>query len=581
MEVGTFDVLPGLGYNLGMSALLCLLLAAPSQESQTVRYKDLGEIVDGIAAEVRKSGKSSVTWLVDNATMLKASRHGELLGGAVRRSFEGVEATHLVVAFGARPRSLLRAPADADLAAGAIEGLADGQPDDSIKNCLSAIRETAQAMSRLKGAKRHLVLFTQENGDSEDNLEATLKILERAKISFHAVTPEAVYSDPYWESALSGVTYFFDVSQLKKLSFQLKGPESAFLEFPYGWPFAQVDPAYTVPSGFGPYALNRLASRTGGKSYLYSVDRSPSGFCQRYGCQLCMGKHKACGAAFDGTKVGVTAPEIGSRPEYAKRYGKERLFLANLNVWKRLYEKKIIRGAPPLRASGTRLSEYRRKGKPEPLAFTGTEWKALRQRALAAVKEVGTAAAELLKAEERFGKKADRRVLATTDALVVHLAMLDRTFTELARFCEAMGRAGRPGPSDGFSSSALDPVPGRRVIAFTTRNYSLCHGGAPLKDVRFLGDSKPLHEALDLADRMIEKHRGTPWEVLMRRAYLTVFLPVLEQPRVGTGQVQPTPRTRAASGANTQATPGGAVRRPARPVRGGTQGGGTGTRTGR
>ncbi len=56
----------------------------------------------------------------------------------------------------------------------------------------------------------------------------------------------------------------------------------------------------------------------------------------------------------------------------------------------------------------------------------------------------------------------------------------------------------------------------------------LCHGGAPLKSMHVLGGDdgrKELVQALDFADRMIEKHAGTPWEVLVRRAALAIYVP--------------------------------------------------------
>ncbi len=56
----------------------------------------------------------------------------------------------------------------------------------------------------------------------------------------------------------------------------------------------------------------------------------------------------------------------------------------------------------------------------------------------------------------------------------------------------------------------------------------LCHGGAPLKGMKFLGGEegkKELDEVMDLATKMIEKHNGTPWETLVRRGAVCIYQP--------------------------------------------------------
>ncbi len=94
----------------------------------------------------------------------------------------------------------------------------------------------------------------------------------------------------------------------------------------------------------------------------------------------------------------------------------------------------------------------------------------------------------------------------------------------------------------------------------------------------FLGNLVGLHSALDVADQMIEKHRGRPWELLIRRASVPVFQPIFERPIAKGGQGA-TDRSRPKSGstANTTETPAA----PARPSRPATadpgQGGGTTT----
>ncbi len=572
--------------------LICsaaLLAQDPKEprESETVRYKEFAEIVEGIAGEVEKNDKALVVWLVDNAPMLKASRHGDLLADAIPRCFRKPGVSHAVVALGETPRLVQKPVEDAVRAAAAVTALANGAPDNAIKNCLLNIREAARVASGFSGGKKYVVLFTQENADNEDDVEGTIKTLKAGGIALVPIVPEAVYSDPYWESALAGTSrYSFDVEKLKKLPFKLKGPEGAFLEFPYGWPFAWIDPGYTVPSGYPPWAIDRVATLTGGRSYLYSVDRAADGFCRRYGCPLCSGSHRSCGASFEVTKLKLTQPFLGSRNEYGARYGKDKLYLAILGAWEKLAREGVFRGPPPLKGGGGALSENVRSAKARPAEFSITvgEWKAQRQDAIKRADSVEKAANGLLATAKKEEKEADRRTLATAEALAVHLKLLSQSYRQFAAFCEQMDRAGKtkkPAP-DGVAASDLEPAPGDRLLTWYWQSYFLCHGGAPLKEIKFLGDLKGLHEALDLADQAIEKHRGTPWEVLIRRASIpafTVWYETKEQ-RDARAATPDRPKARSTSGQAQNETPGSGVGRPARPVRGDEGRAGPGTSTG-
>ncbi len=64
--------------------------------------------------------------------------------------------------------------------------------------------------------------------------------------------------------------------------------------------------------------------------------------------------------------------------------------------------------------------------------------------------------------------------------------------------------------------------------SWSYRNIYLCHGGAALKSLKILGGDegkKALGEVLDFADKAIEKHAGTAWEVLVRRGAIALFAP--------------------------------------------------------
>ena len=108
---------------------LLLLSAAPQQEtreSETIRYREFGEIIAEIAkaAEASPGDKALVVWLIDNSSMLKSTKHDELFSDAIARNFKKGKVWHAVVAFAEKPRLVLKSTDDPAKVAAAIEGLA-------------------------------------------------------------------------------------------------------------------------------------------------------------------------------------------------------------------------------------------------------------------------------------------------------------------------------------------------------------------------------------------------------------------------------------------------------------------------
>jgi hypothetical protein len=574
-----------------LTSLVPLLLLAQDPKDkegrslETIRYREFPEILEEIARDAESSEKSLVVWLIDNAPMLKSSKHGELLSENILRCFKKPGVSHAVVSLSETAKVLLKPTEDPSRAASAISQLAAAPPDNAVKNCLQNVRDAAKLAASFSCPKKYIVLFTQDNADNEDDVEATAKVLKASGASFIPIVPEAIASDSYWEAALAGVSYVpGGVDKFRKLSFKLKGPEGAFIEFPYGFPFSFMNPAETVPSGFAPWGIARLAAHSGGKVFLYSVDRSLMNFCRRYSCLVCGGEHKSCGAEYIVTKLKIVEPPLLSRSDYMSRYGKNRLVAATFGTWDHLYREGILQGMPALKPGGAGLVENVRSDKdPRPVGLQLTvDWKTVHQEALKNADTVEKATVELLETEKRYEKEKelDFRAIGTADAFLVYLKLLSQSYRQLALFCEEVDKASRAKrPADPVAAPEFSSPEGDKVIGWYWRNYPLCHGGAPLKEIKFLGDPKALHSSLDFADRMIEKEAGTPWELLIRRASLPAFIPLFEQKRGTGGAVGQPPRPTAKS-TSTQATtetPGS----PQRPSRGGPvdsgQGGGTAT----
>ncbi len=566
--------------------LFCFALPLSAQESRegsVDRNKDLPQIVKEISAEVERTKaegeKVLVVWLIDNVTAFRASGQGKLLSDSMAASFSS-DVYHSLFALGDPTEGLIAPTRDHSKIARGLEVLAKRPPDNRIKNCLLGVRVAAKSAARFRG-KRFLVLHTPANGDNEEQLEETLKFLRKLRIRFYSVAGEAVYSDPYWKSVLGRISYFTtDTEKYRNLKFQLAGQESAYIEFPYGWPLHMIDPSYTVPSGFGYYALSRLATRTGGKYYVYHPGAAASSsFCQRYGCQVCSGRHAQCGAVFQSTKLDLVAPDLRSRDRVRQEYGRENLAIAVHRAWVRLQKKGILRGSSQLRLSGKRFREEKSRNEGASTGMiSGSGWKSRRQEALRKITEVDKVLLEFLPVLEKFGPESALRVRATADAFHVHLLMLRFNFRQLALFSEEMARImRRPAPSSPeFGSPVLEQYAGKRVIGYSYRNFFLCHGGKALRGVRFLGGpevEKEKQHLIDVAMQVIDRHRSTPWEILARRAGFVILLPTVQ---AGTANQKNRPKPKSSgSGDNATATPN--PNRPNRPNAGGGGSGGTAT----
>jgi hypothetical protein len=555
---------------LASALLLGLQDKGKDRELDTVRYRDFSDLVAEIARDAESADKAHVVWLVDNASMLKASKHGELLAEAIERSFKKAGVGHSVAVLGETPRVALKT-GDAGKAAAAVLSLANGAPDDAVKNLLGAVRDAAKLAPAGSGLKKFLVVFTQDNADNEDDVEATAKVLKAAGVALVPVVREAVYSDAYWDKVFSGRIYFPSggADRYQKLPFKLKGADGAFVEQPYGFPFDWMDPQGSVPSGFAPWAVSRLAQVSGGKVFLYSTDRSSTTFCSRWACPFCAGDHKACDPEFDVTKLKLAEPSWLSRAEVGARIGKDRLAGLVISTWERLWREGVLEAPPTLRPNGSEAPRTEKDPRPTGLQRGGAEWKLVHAQALKAAASADKGSDDLLDAVKKGEKTADRRSLASAEAFAVQLALLSQSFRQLALFCEGMEKAGRvkKAASDGVSSSEFEAADGEKVLSWYWRSYPLCHGGAALKGVKFLGDPKGLHAALDLADRAIEKHAGTPWEILIRRSSIPNFLPIFEQKGEpgAAGGASVRPSAKSSSGQATTETPGS----PQRPTRGG------------
>ena len=558
--------------------------AQESREGSVDRNKDLPQIVREISEQISRTTpegkKGVVVWLIDNASVLKSSGQGKILSDLIVQNFSNKETLyHALYVLGDPTQGLVPPTKEIDRITMAFDVLLKEAPDNRIKNCLLGVRIAGKGASGFRGS-RSVVLVTSSNGDNEDQLEETLRFLQKLRVRFFSIAGEAVYSDPYWKSVLAGVSsYSSESEKFRRLKFDLAGQESAYIEFPYGWPLMSTDPSYTVPSGFGYYALSRLAVGTGGTYYVYNSGSSSGTFCQTNACLLCGGQHQQCGAHFQSTKLNMTAPDLRARDLVRRDYGRQPVAIAQHRAWVTLQKKGVLRGASQLKLSGKRFREVRSQmGSSSSLISGGGSWKARKGQVLRQIKEVKAVLAQFLPVLEKFGPDADLRVRATADAFHLHLKMLLFNLKQFVYFCEEMDRVTRAKalPRKEFGGAKLDQYIGKRISGYSYRSLYLCHGGAPYRGMTFLGGDlvgEEQRELLDLADQLIDRHRSTPWEVLVRRSAFALFTPIIQ---AGTNKQKKRPKPES-SGSGDEATATPNPDRPPRPGAGGSGSGGTAT----
>jgi hypothetical protein len=173
------------------------------------------------------SGPRTLALVVDPSATLASAGFAERLDAALARQAKALAATELlVVRAGAKDPVVLPATADHAAVSAAVRDALKLARNET-RNVYADVRTAVQAMAGRAGA-RELLLVTLENGDAEDDLEGTVKTLERGHVRCFVLAGEAFLSDSYWLShpktgAPKGTT--------------LTGGDAAFAEVPWGWLF--------------------------------------------------------------------------------------------------------------------------------------------------------------------------------------------------------------------------------------------------------------------------------------------------------------------------------------------------------
>jgi hypothetical protein len=269
---------------------------------QTVSIKGTGAetvggvegAVDRIATEIIRhleKGPTLVVWAFDASGSLMAER--QRLGKhieAIYTHINQLDQNHLsadsglmtmVVAFGQDRKAMLPKPsADLPEILNAIHEVP--QDETGVETTFTTVAEIVNKWGHyngLKGLRNHpyrtmVIVVTDEVGDDESHLEEAIASSKRAKVPVYVLGSQAIFGRTenhvtYVDPKTKHVFYGVPVRQ---------GPESIMLEqirlpFWYGGPQYEI-----VESGFGPFALSRLAAETGGIYFITRFDTRRMGF---------------------------------------------------------------------------------------------------------------------------------------------------------------------------------------------------------------------------------------------------------------------------------------------------------------
>lgn len=271
---------------LQVSALAAAAPSAETLDDVLVRHGSTGEAVadaqgavDRIAFEIITALEDRdvlVTWLMDASNSLREDR--QAVAARLERIYQEIaeaeQITHgsllaSVCSFGQETRELVAPTAEGDSVVAGIRQV--GQDESGIENVFTAV---THAVTRYKnhrqkdGRRMMIVVWTDESGDDENELEDTVELCRRTGVAVYVVGPSSMFGQRRGVQAYrhpdDGKTYLLPVD---------RGPDSPRperLRLPYWFEGDQFD---QLRGGVGPFALVRLAYASGGA---YFINEKPS-----------------------------------------------------------------------------------------------------------------------------------------------------------------------------------------------------------------------------------------------------------------------------------------------------------------
>jgi hypothetical protein len=547
--------------------LAALLMALPAWAKDEVRAdavtepgRSLERALDVILGRPRE-GAGTVVFVLDPSPSLQSAGFANAFERALARHREALERTALgvLVAGGGRDGAL--APTTEHARAAEVVRQALAAPSTAFQNVHEAARRAAALVSGRSG-DREVVLVTLENGDVEDDLDATASALRRARARVSVIASEAYVCDSFWVSSSRGVPRGLETGV----------GDGAFLVLPWGWLFQMTIANETTPSGYGPYALNHLAAETDGRVFLYAG--SGTGHrCAYYGsCPACGNDdHAPPDESFEAHRLARLAPLATTRARAGAELARDPCVRALLQAWAAASKEGLVRSRPAVRLAAGGLRPERRQA---------DAWSALLGSSLSfdrlatkADRLAKTCDAQVRALEEDLAgipeEAAHPRCRAMADLTVAMLHLTHANLVAYAAWCrdvapELLDRSRAPFEPPEASTLAT----GRDVAGIGYSNLCLCHGVAPLREVRLPG-GEAWRAELDRLDGVVtafmRRYAHTPYAAALRHQGLARFhftyqgtvTQTTERPKTGATTEKPTTETGRPARGNEPSSGGG------------------------
>ncbi|MBX7168822.1 MAG: VWA domain-containing protein [Pirellulales bacterium] len=266
-------------------------LAAAELSEMVVRKGTIGDsvmevegAVDRITHEIvtyLEQSKVLVVWMMDASISLADERTqvANRLERVFREldqlgSLSGSDALeNAVVAFGQQWQELVAPTADEAMVVDAIRKVpTDETGSENVFTALLAAVDKYRALRGHEQRKIMVVIWTDESGDDDNELEDAVRQCQKLAVPVFAVGPSSMFGRVMGTHAYvhpeDGKTYQLPVN---------RGPDSVrqeLLRLPYWFEGPQLE---SVRAGVGPFSLTRLTQETGGAYFVseQAADRSP------------------------------------------------------------------------------------------------------------------------------------------------------------------------------------------------------------------------------------------------------------------------------------------------------------------
>lgn len=492
--------------------------AAQNAAAVTDPWRGMDLVFDRVVppSEAEAGSERTLFVLVDATPALVRSGFADAFAKALTKHAATLAKTRIGIARVGVERPVL-APSDDRKATLAALRQALDAPADKMQNVHADLRNVTNLLRGRPGAKT-ILLATLENGDAEDELDATIAQLDAAQVKVNVLTTEAYVADSYWAAR---------PYEKGPRGTKLVGGDAPFTDMPWGWVFQITAANEVTPSGYAAYALNRLAAGTGGRVFLYAGPEGGEHRCTIHGiCLFCSNDHAADGEIYWTNRIQPLSASTKPRAAAAAELGADPFWRATATAWRAASQAGLVHSQPP-RLSSTAGASGGGVGDRFGL-FSGIAVDRIAEKAEAGIKDaakiLAALEAELAHLDPAKGTPRNRALAEFTRVM---LQVTTVNLVTLVGFCReiAPGLLAKDPPAPRPPEIATIERDARPDAVGVT-NLALCHGARPFFDVELPGGAR-LKDELGKLDAMLVKYaasyENTPFLVAVHRQGLARF----------------------------------------------------------